>query len=43
MNEPNLKDPRTLYHPGKFASQDQETPALLEEMLPEPDCGEESS
>lgn len=42
MNEPNLKDPRTLYHPGKFASQDQETPALQEEMLPEPDCGEES-
>lgn len=42
MNEPILKDPRKLYHPGKFVDQDQETPALQENMFPEPDCGEES-
>lgn len=42
MNEPILKDPRKLYHPSKFVDQDQDTPALQEEMLPEPDCGEES-
>lgn len=41
MNK-NLKDPRTLYHPGKFLDQEQDTPALQDEMLPEPDCGETS-
>ena len=42
MTEPILKDPRELYHTGKFADQDQHTPALQDKMLPEPDCGEES-
>ena len=42
MNEPILKDPRTLYHPSKFADQEQDTPALQKHMLPAPDCGEES-
>lgn len=42
MNEPILKDPRELYHTGKFAKQDQDTPALQDEMTPEPDCGEET-
>lgn len=42
MTEPILKDPRELYHTGKFADQDQDTPALQDKMLPKPDCGEES-
>ena len=42
MTEPILKDPRELYHTGKFADQDQDTPALQDKMLPNPDCGEES-
>ena len=42
MTEPILKDPRELYHTGKFADQDQHTPALQDKMLPEPDCGEGS-
>jgi NADPH:quinone reductase-like Zn-dependent oxidoreductase len=42
MTEPILKDPRELYHTGKFVDQDQDTPALQAKMLPEPDCGEES-
>lgn len=42
MAEPNLVDPRKLYHTGKFEKQDQETPALQTEMKPVPDCGEES-
>jgi hypothetical protein len=42
MQKPELKDPRKLYHTGKFDKQDQNTPALQEEMTPKPDCGEES-
>lgn len=42
MQIPELKDPRKLYHTGKFDKQDQNTPALQEEMTPKPDCGEES-
>ena len=42
MSEPILTDPRELYHTGKYSKQEQDTPALQEEMRPKPDCGEES-
>lgn len=42
MTEPKLIDPRNLYHTEKFPKQDQDTPALQNEMRPKPDCGEES-
>ncbi|GCF92947.1 oxidoreductase [Enterococcus florum] len=42
MTEPTLKDPRTLYRQDGFKKQDQDTPALEEDMMPKPDCGEES-
>lgn len=37
-----LRDPRELYHTGGFPDQEQETPALQDEMQPKPDCGETS-
>ncbi|AVL00559.1 SDR family oxidoreductase [Pediococcus inopinatus] len=40
--EPDLKDPRYLYHEDGFEKQNQETPALQAEMKPIPDCGENS-
>lgn len=42
VTEPNLKDPRDLYHTDRFVKQDQATPALQSKMKPEPDCGETS-
>lgn len=42
MTEPNLKDPRTLYHTGNFDEAQQETPAIQEKMMTAPDCGETS-
>jgi NAD(P)-dependent dehydrogenase (short-subunit alcohol dehydrogenase family) len=42
MAEPNLIDPRKLYHTEEFEKQDQDTPALQKKMTPEPDCGEET-
>lgn len=42
MKEPDLKDPRYLYHTDGFEKQDQETPALQAKMQPVPDCGETS-
>lgn len=42
MNKPKLIDPRELYKNTKFKDQEQDTPALQDDMLPEPDCGEES-
>lgn len=42
MEKPKLIDPRELYTDGPFPKQDQETPALQDEMMPEPDCGETS-
>lgn len=42
MNKPTLVDPRTRFKSDEFKDQEQETPALQEDMLPEPDCGEES-
>lgn len=40
--EPNLIDPRHMFYTDKFAKQDQATPALQNQMQPQPDCGEES-
>ncbi|WP_282926210.1 SDR family oxidoreductase [Helcococcus kunzii] len=42
MKKPKLIDPRKLYKTGKFKDQEQDTPALQDEMIPEPDCGEDS-
>ena len=42
MSEPNLIDPRSLFHGSKFKKQDQDTPALQDDMMPKPDCGEDS-
>lgn len=42
MKKPDLKDPRKLYKTSEFKDQEQGTPALQDDMLPEPDCGEES-
>ncbi len=35
-----LKDPRYLYKSDEFPDQEQDKPALQDEMIPEPDCGE---
>ncbi|MCW6101955.1 SDR family oxidoreductase [Lactiplantibacillus plantarum] len=40
--EPNLIDPRHIFYTDEFAKQDQTTPALQNQMQPQPDCGEES-
>jgi NAD(P)-dependent dehydrogenase (short-subunit alcohol dehydrogenase family) len=42
MNEPDLRDPRTMYYTEKFPQQQQETPALQSKMDPKPDCGEDT-
>lgn len=42
MEKPNLIDPRTLYTDGPFPEQEQDTPAIQDDMRPEPDCGEKS-
>ncbi|WP_412988871.1 SDR family oxidoreductase [Pediococcus siamensis] len=42
MQEPDLQDPRELYHTEGFEKQDQETPALQTKMQPKPDCGEKT-
>lgn len=42
MANPHLTDPRKKYHTEKFQNQEQNTPALQNEMSPKPDCGEES-
>ena len=42
MAKPKLTDPRTLYKHSKFKDQEQDTPAIQNEMYPEPDCGEKS-
>ncbi|MCE4042878.1 SDR family oxidoreductase [Lysinibacillus fusiformis] len=42
MANPHLTDPRKKYHTEKFPNQEQNTPALQNEMSPKPDCGEES-
>lgn len=42
MKNEHLRDPRHLYYDGKFPDQEQDTPALQDEMTPKPDCGENS-
>lgn len=42
MKNDHLKDPRYLYHDGKFPDQEQNTPALQDDMSPKPNCGEKS-
>lgn len=42
MENDHLKDPRYLYHDGKFPDQEQNTPALQDDMSPKPNCGEKS-
>lgn len=42
MVNPHLTDPRKKFHTKKFPDQEQNTPALQNEMSPKPDCGEES-
>lgn len=42
MGNPNLNDPREMFHTTKFPDQEQDTPALQNRMDPKPDCGEES-
>lgn len=42
MIKKESKDPRQAFYTNKFPIQDQETPALQDEMMPEPDAGEES-
>lgn len=41
MENNYLRDPRELYYTGKYPDQEQDTPALQDEMEPKPDCGEE--
>lgn len=42
MANENEKNPRDKFYNEKFPKQDQDTPALQSEMIPEPDTGEES-
>lgn len=42
MENNNLRDPRKIYYTGEFPDQEQDTPALQDEMKPKPDCGEEN-
>ena len=42
MGSSHLTDPRKKFHTDKFPDQEQDTPALQNEMRPKPDSGEES-
>lgn len=42
MINKETNDPRYAFYTNKFPIQDQETPALQDKMVPEPDAGEES-
>lgn len=42
MRNENLRDPRKEYYTGNFPNQEQDTPALQDNMEPKPDCGEKS-
>lgn len=42
MKKPVLIDPRKMYKTDAFKDQEQDTPALQTDMLPEPDTGEDS-
>lgn len=41
-NSQHLTDPRKKFYTDKFPDQEQDTPAIQNEMSPKPDCGEES-
>ena len=41
-NSQHLTDPRKKFYKDKFPDQEQDTPAIQNEMSPKPDCGEES-
>ena len=42
MENNNLRDPRKLYYTSDYPDQEQDTPALQDEMKPKPDCGEKN-
>ena len=42
MKNEHLRDPREMYYTEKFPDQEQDTPALQDDMQPKPDCGEDS-
>ena len=42
MTNPHLNDPRKQFYTEKFPDQEQDTPAIQNEMSPKPNCGEES-
>lgn len=42
MTDSHLTDPRTKHYTDKFPEQEQNTPALQRDMIPIPDCGEDS-
>lgn len=42
MKNEHLRDPRKEYYTDKFPDQEQDTPAIQDDMEPKPDCGEDS-
>lgn len=42
MENGNLRDPRKMYYISEYPDQEQDTPALQDDMDPKPDCGEKS-
>lgn len=42
MENNNLRDPRKMYYTSDYPNQEQDTPAIQDEMSPKPDCGEEN-
>ncbi|MBL1224881.1 SDR family oxidoreductase [Enterococcus sp. BWR-S5] len=42
MSEKKLKNPLTQFYKGNFEQQKQEAPALQSQMIPVPDCGEQT-
>lgn len=42
MSNEYLRDPRGLFYTDDFPKQEQDTPALQDDMQPKPDCGETS-
>lgn len=42
LKKPELIDPRKMYYHHEFPDQEQDTPALQNQMSPRPDCGEKT-
>ena len=42
MENNNLRDPREFYYTGDYPDQEQDTPAIQDDMSPKPDCGEKN-